>query len=77
MRDEGQYLVTVFSDISDKLIPFLNEYPLLGVKKEDYLEFVQIAELIKSKAHLTDEGLEKIKLVMSNMNRKRVTIKEE
>jgi len=76
-RDEGQYLVTVFSDISDKLIPFLNEYPLLGVKKEDYLEFVQIAELIKSKAHLTDEGLEKIKLVMSNMNRKRVTIKEE
>jgi len=76
-RDEGQYLVTVFSDISDKLIPFLSEYPLLGVKKEDYLEFVQIAELIKSKAHLTDEGLEKIKLVMSNMNRKRVTIKEE
>ena len=39
-RDEGQYLVTVFSDISDKLIPFLNEYPLLGVKKEDYLDFL-------------------------------------
>lgn len=76
-RDEGQYLVTVFSDISNKLILFLNEYPLLGVKKEDYLDFVQIAELIKSKAHLTDEGLEKIKLITSNMNRNRVTIKEE
>lgn len=76
-RDEGQYLVTVFSDINDKLIPFLNEYPLLGVKKEDYLDFVQIAELIKSKAHLTEEGLEKIKLIISNMNRNRVTIKEE
>lgn len=76
-RDEGQYLVTVFSDINDKLIPFLNEYPLLGVKKEDYLDFLQIAGLIKSKAHLTDEGLETIKLIKSNMNRKRITIKEE
>ena len=75
-RDEGQYLVTVFSDINDKLIPFLNEYPLLGVKKEDYLDFLQIAGLIKSKAHLTDEGLETIKLIKSNMNRKRITIKE-
>lgn len=76
-RDEGQYLVTVFSDINDKLILFLNEYPLLGVKKEDYLDFLQIARLIKSKAHLTDEGLETIKLIKSNMNRKRITIKEE
>jgi len=75
-RDEGQYLVTVFSDINDKLIPFLNEYPLLGVKKEDYLDFVQIAELIKSKAHLANEGLERIKLIKSNINRKRITIKE-
>lgn len=32
-RDEGQYLVTIFTEINDKLIPFLNEYPLLGVKK--------------------------------------------
>ena len=76
-RDEGQYLVTVFSDINDKLIPFLNEYPLLGAKKDDYLDFAQIAELIKSKAHLTDEGLERIKLIKSNMNKKRTTIKEE
>lgn len=76
-RDEGQFLITVFSDINDKLIPFFKEYPLLGTKKEDYLDFVQIAKLIKSKAHLTNEGLETIKLIKSNMNKKRVTIKEE
>ena len=75
-RNEGQYLVTIFSDINDKLIPFLNEYPLLGTKQNDYLDFVQIAELIKSKAHLTNEGLEKIKLIQSNMNRKRIRIEE-
>ncbi|UYZ01842.1 LAGLIDADG family homing endonuclease (plasmid) [Peribacillus frigoritolerans] len=76
-RDEGQYLITVFSDINDKLIPFLNEYPLLGTKKDDYIDFAEIAELIKSKAHLTNEGLEKINIIKSNMNRKRTTIKEE
>jgi hypothetical protein len=76
-RNEGQYLVTVFSEINDKLIPFLNEYPILGAKKDDYLDFAQIAELLKSKAHLTDEGLEKIKLIKSNMNKKRIAIKEE
>jgi len=71
-RNEGQYLITVFSDINDKLIPFLNEYPLLGrhaYKKDDYIDFAQIAELIKSKAHLTNEGLEKLNIIKSNMNR--------
>lgn len=76
-RNEGQYLITIFSDINYKLIPFLNEYPLLGTKQDDYLDFAQIAELIKSKAHLRDEGLERIKLIQSNMNRKRTTIREE
>jgi hypothetical protein len=76
-RDEGKFLITVFSDINDKLIPFLNEYPLLGTKKEDYLYFVQIAELIKSKAHLTNEGLESIKRIQSKINKNRLTIEEE
>ena len=72
-RNEGQYLITVFSDINDKLIPFLNEYPLLGrhaYKKDDYIDFAQIAELIKSKAHLTNEGLEKWNIIKSKMNRR-------
>lgn len=76
-RNEGQYLVTVFSDISEKIIPLLNEYSLLGVKKEDYLDFVQIAELIKSKDHLTEQGVEKIKFLKNNMNKRRISIKEE
>ena len=71
-RNEGQYLVTVFSDIYEKIIPLFNEYPLIGVKKEDYLDFVRVAELIKSKDHLTEEGVEKIKLIQNNMNKKRI-----
>ena len=75
-RNEGQYLITIFSDINNKLIPFLKEYPLLGVKQEYFLDFLKIAKLIESKTHLTDEGLDTIKLIQSNMNSKRIT-KEE
>ena len=71
-RDEGQYLVTVFSDIDNKIIPFLNEYPLLGTKIYDYLDFLLIFELIKSKAHLTNEGLKKIKHIKNNINTNRI-----
>lgn len=71
-RNEGQYMVTDFSNIYGKIIPLFKEYPLIGNKKEDYLDFVRVAELIKSKEHLTEEGLEKIKLIQNNMNKKRI-----
>jgi hypothetical protein len=55
-------------------IPFISG--LRPTKKEDYLYFVLlcIAELIKSKDHLTEQGIEKIKIIKDNMNRKRISI---
>lgn len=73
-RNEGQYLVTVFSDINDKIIPLLKEYPLLGIKKEDFLDFIQVAEIIKSRDHLTEQGIEKIITLKNNMNTRRILI---
>ena len=52
-----------FSDIYETIIPLLHKYPLVGSKQQDYLDFVKVAELIKTKEHLTAEGLEKIKLI--------------
>lgn len=37
----------------------------------DYLDFVKVVELMKSKAHLTKDGLEEIKQIKSGMNRGR------
>lgn len=74
VRNEGQYIVTVFSDIYEKIIPLLDEYPLLGIKKEDSLDFLQTAELIKSKSHLTEEGIAKIKSIKNNMNKRRINL---
>jgi hypothetical protein len=71
-RNEVYLIVSTFSDINNKIISLFNKYPLLGTKKEDYLDFCKVAELIKSKDHLTKEGIENIKRIKSNMNSKRI-----
>lgn len=67
----GTFAVTNFNNIVDKIIPFFEEYPILGVKAEDFKDFKEASVLIKSKAHLTKEGLDKILLIKSRMNFKR------
>ena len=71
-RDEVNFMVNTFSDIYKNIIPFMEKYPLLGAKLQDYLDFVKVAELIKSKEHLTIEGLAKIEEIKSNTNTKRI-----
>lgn len=67
----GNFVVTTSSDIIEKIIPFFEEYPIKGVKGEDFRDFKEASILIKSKAHLTEEGLEKIISIKSKMNSKR------
>ena len=62
------FSVTNFKDITEKIIPFFQEYPILGVKAKDFEDFKKASYLIKNKAHLTSEGLAKILLIKSKMN---------
>ena len=55
-------------DIENKIIPFFNEYPILGVKKLDFEDFKKVAELVKNKEHLNAEGLNKIIKIAKGMN---------
>jgi len=41
---------------------------LQGVKAKNYENFKKVAELMKSKSHLTESGLEEIKSIKSEMN---------
>jgi LAGLIDADG endonuclease len=67
----GDFIVTRFSDISTKIVPFFEKYPILGSKSKDFYDFVKVAELIQNKAHLTADGFEQIKQIKSGMNRGR------
>ena len=61
-------VVSNFSDISDKIIPFFDKYPLHGAKVNDYLATKKIVSLMKDKLHLTLDGLNEIKTIKAGMN---------
>ncbi len=67
-EDIVDFVVTKLEDIINKIIPFFEKYPILGVKSENLKDFCKVAELMKNKEHLTVEGLEKIRLIKSRMN---------
>jgi len=57
-----------YSDIVNKIIPFFNKYPILGVKSLDFADFKKVAELMENKEHLTDSGFNKIVKIVEKMN---------
>jgi len=60
-----------FSDITNKIIPFFNQYPIFGIKYLDYLDWANIANIMILGKHKTPEGLKKIKLIEARMNKGR------
>jgi len=65
------FMVTGLSHITEKVIPFFLAHPLQGAKKKELADFIKVAELMKLKAHLTKEGLEKIRAIKLGMNFRR------
>ena len=66
------FSVSKFKDIKEKVIPFFYSYPLQGIKRMDYLDFVKVAEIIEVKGHLNLEGINKINSLKSGMNSSRI-----
>ena len=66
--DIVDFYVTKFTDTTDKIIPFFEKHPIIGIKLDNYKDFCKVAKLVSDKKHLTVEGLEKIILLKSNMN---------
>lgn len=60
-RPHVKLKVSNFPDISTKIIPFFQRYPLQAKKRLQFKQFCQVAELIKTKQHLTPEGIEQIR----------------
>lgn len=65
------YVVTSIKDITNIIIPFFNKYNTRGVKSLNFVDWCEGAEIIKSKAHLSKQGVEHIRAIQSRMNSKR------
>ncbi|HUC88348.1 MAG TPA: LAGLIDADG family homing endonuclease [Candidatus Binatia bacterium] len=59
-RPHVKLKVSNFNDIYTKVIPFFKKYPLQAKKRLQFEQFCQVAELIRTKQHLTAEGIVKI-----------------
>ena len=67
-RETSLFQIKNNSDIINKIIPFFNQYPILGVKSLDFADFKKVAELMKNKEHLTESGFSKIIQILEQMN---------
>jgi hypothetical protein len=69
------FVVTKFTDITTKIIPFFAKYSLQSVKCLDYADFRGgPPEIMKVKEHLTPKGLEQIREIKDGMNKGRIFI---
>jgi hypothetical protein len=63
------YEVNNFNAIWDNVIPFFRRFGFLSAKKKrDFAKFRQIAEMMKTDQHLTEEGIRKILEIRREMN---------
>lgn len=61
-----------FTDISEKIIPFFDKYPIQGIKSLDFEDFKKVCLIVKSKKHLTPDGIKTILEIKSNMTKNRI-----
>lgn len=62
------FKVVKFTNIYEKIVPFLQKYRILGIKSKDFNDWCKAVELINDKKNLTPEGLDKIRQIKSGMN---------
>ena len=74
--DIVDFYVVKLTDITKNIIPFFEKYRIVGVKSLNYEDFIKVADIMNNKDHLTEQGLEKIKQIKSNMNDSRVENKD-
>lgn len=66
------FTVSNFTHLIERIIPFFQEHKILGVKFLDYGDWCKAAEIIKTKAHLTTEGINELRKLQDGMNSKRL-----
>ena len=57
-----------FKDITNIIVPFFNENPIIGIKLYDYLDWCKIHNLMLNRFHVTVEGINSIRKIKSAMN---------
>jgi len=70
-RRTKTFWVQHFNNNYNIIIPFFTQYKIRGVKYLNFLNWVQVARLMKDKKHLTLEGYDEILKIKNQMNNSR------
>jgi hypothetical protein len=62
------FIVQDFKSLWNTIIPHFDSYPILSLKNKDFICFKECMSIIISKTHLTEEGIRRIKTLLSEMN---------
>ncbi len=66
-----RYTVSSQKDIFEKVIPFFKKYPLQSTSKlKSFTFFCRIADLVREKQHLMPGGVEQIRVLKEQMNKR-------
>ena len=75
--DRMAYRVRGHEHLSKKIVPFFEKHLLKSRKRVDFIKFRDIVILMSRGDHLTSEGLERIRAITNQMNRKGLKIKSD
>jgi len=59
-KETVDLIITKFSYLNEKIIPFFKKFPIIGSKSLDFSDFEQVAKLMENKIHLTAEEFKQI-----------------
>jgi hypothetical protein len=62
---------TKISHILNKIIPFFENFQIIGIKSLDFSDFKKVAYKVNTKQHLTKIGFNEILNIKSSMNNRR------
>jgi len=66
-----RYCVRSIDDITTAIVPFFETHPLMTAKNHDFVIFCQVLDMIRQKRHLSKNGVEEIRMLAANMNRRK------
>ena len=75
--DRMAYRVRGHEHLSRNIIPFFEKHLLKTRKRVDFIKFREIVSLMSRGQHLSSEGVDKIRAIAEQMNRKGIKIKSD
>ena len=73
-KGHALFVVNSIKDLYNVIIPHFDKYPLLTIKRVNFLLFKEIIFLMNDKKHLTEEGLQRMMSIRAVMNKKTLVV---